>query len=135
MRAKPFNRTRDAALLQCGMSVGTHGEPGAGRQERQLDALGGQVLPDRPRADRMTLGRDTADGLDAEQRDRAMRAAVDGRRLVAVALETELRDPRFGHRFARHPGPRDVDLQDAHRLAHRPEGTDRHPRRAMRRAS
>src|SRR4029079_6471351 len=51
-------------------------ESRANGQLPQLDPDRGEVLPDRSRLDRVAVGLDALDRLDAEQRDRAMRPAV-----------------------------------------------------------
>ena len=83
------------------------------RQPGQLEAGRRQVLPDRAGLDRVAVGLDPLDRLDAEQRHRAVRPAVDVPMLVGVAVEAHRADPRPIDGVLRHAARGDVDLEHA----------------------
>jgi hypothetical protein len=83
------------------------------RQPRQLDARRRDVFADRARLDRVPIGLDPLDRLDAEERHGPVRPAVDEPVAVGVALQPELSDPRPVDGQLRHAARRDVHLEHA----------------------
>ena len=88
-------------------------EPRPDRQPRQLDASRREVLADRARLDRMAVGLDPLDRLDAEQRHRPVRPAVDEPVAVGVAVEAQRSDPCLLDGQLRNAAGRDVHLEHA----------------------
>ena len=86
-------------------------QTGADRQGRDVEALGREILAGRAGRDGVALVRDPADRLDTEERDRAMRAAMDGGLGLAITLDPERRDARGRDRPLRDAAGRDVDLE------------------------
>ncbi len=87
------------------------GQPRPGRQQGNVEALGRQVLAGRARPDRVALGGHAPDGLDPQDGDGAMRAAMHRVACLPVTLDSEGRDAGGLDRQLRDAAVRDVHLE------------------------
>src|SRR6185503_4629039 len=97
----------DADLADVELRAGDHFHPG--------DAAQGEVLADRPGADRMALRLQRGDQVLREEADCTVRAAVVAQIALLVAVETVGGDPARGQGQLRHAAFRGVDRDQGSR--------------------